>query len=89
MWVVGLMSGTSADAIDAALVEWPDGAEARPSRLLAYQEFPHEPSLQTEIHRLAAGELPGEAMLAELIRLDRVLAQAARARRDNEGGADA
>lgn len=74
MWVVGLMSGTSADAIDAALVEWPDGAEARPFRLLAYQEFPHAPALQSEIHRLAAGELPGEAMLAELVRLDRILA---------------
>lgn len=74
MWVVGLMSGTSADAIDAALVEWPDGVAARPFRLLAYQELPHDPSLQTEIHRLAAGELPGEAMLAELVRLDRVLA---------------
>ena len=74
MWVVGLMSGTSADAIDAALVEWPDGAAARPFRLLAYQEFPHQPALQSEIHRLAAGELPGEAMLAELVRLDRVIA---------------
>jgi len=74
MWVVGLMSGTSADAIDAALVEWPDGAAARPFRLLAYQEFPHDGALQSEIHRLAAGELPGEAMLAELVRLDRVLA---------------
>lgn len=73
MWIVGLMSGTSADAIDAALVEWPEGAEARPFRLLAYQEFPHAPELQREIHRLAAGELPGEAMLAELVRLDRVL----------------
>ena len=74
MWVVGLMSGTSADAIDAALVEWPDGAAARPFRLLAYQEFPHTPALQSEIHRLAAGELPGAAMLAELVRLDRVIA---------------
>ncbi len=74
MWVVGLMSGTSADAIDAALVEWPDCVAARPFRLLAYREFPHAPALQSEIHRLAAGELPGEAMLAELVRLDRVLA---------------
>lgn len=74
MWVVGLMSGTSADAIDAALVEWPDDRRARPFRLLAYREEPHDPVLQTEIHRLAAGELPGEAMLAELIRLDRLIA---------------
>ena len=74
MWVVGLMSGTSADAIDAALVEWPECDSARPFRLLAYREFPHAPTLQAEIHRLAAGELPGEAMLEELIRLDRELA---------------
>ncbi|MEZ4330705.1 MAG: anhydro-N-acetylmuramic acid kinase [Myxococcota bacterium] len=74
MWVVGLMSGTSADAIDAALVEWPEDRGARPFRLLAYHEQAHDPVLQTEIHRLAAGELPGEAMLAELVRLDRVIA---------------
>ena len=29
------MSGTSADGVDAALVEWPDEASARPFRLLA------------------------------------------------------
>ncbi|MEZ4291623.1 MAG: anhydro-N-acetylmuramic acid kinase [Myxococcota bacterium] len=89
MWVVGLMSGTSADAIDAALVEWPECDSARPFRLLAYREFPHAPTLQAEIHRLAAGELPGEAMLEELIRLDRELAdrfaEATRALLDEAG----
>jgi anhydro-N-acetylmuramic acid kinase len=74
MWVVGLMSGTSADAIDVALVEWPDGASARPFRLIAFREFRHPESLQSEIHRLAAGELVATEMLEELIRLDRVLA---------------
>lgn len=74
MWVVGLMSGTSADAIDAALVEWPESGDARPFRLIAYREFPHAESLQKEIHRLAAGELAGPQMLEELVRLDRVLA---------------
>jgi len=76
MWVVGLMSGTSADAIDVALVEWPGAEEARPFELLAYREFPHSESLQSEIHRLAAGDLPATAMLEELIRLDRVLGDA-------------
>ena len=76
MWVVGLMSGTSADAIDVALVEWPDGAEARPFELIAFDEYPHPESLQSEIHRLAAGELDAGQMLEELIRLDRVLADA-------------
>jgi anhydro-N-acetylmuramic acid kinase len=74
MWIVGLMSGTSADAIDAALVEWPDVADARPFRLIAFREFPHSESLQREIHRLAAGELDSTKMLEELVRLDRVLA---------------
>jgi anhydro-N-acetylmuramic acid kinase len=74
MRVVGLMSGTSADAIDVALVDWPDGAAARPFELIAFREFKHPESLQTEIHRLAAGELDSGEMLEELIRLDRVLA---------------
>jgi len=76
MRVVGLMSGTSADGIDAALVEWPDGPEARPFELVVYLERPHPESLQAEIHRLAAGELPADQILAEQIRLDRVLADA-------------
>ncbi len=74
MWVVGLMSGTSADAIDAALVEWPEDGAAKPFRLIAYREFPHTESLQNEIHCLAAGDLPGAKMLEELVRLDRVIA---------------
>jgi len=73
---VGLMSGTSADAIDVALVEWPDDREARPFRLIAFREFKHPQSLQSEIHRLAAGELEATEMLEELVRLDRVLADA-------------
>jgi len=74
MWIVGLMSGTSADAIDVALVDWPEGADARPFELIAFREVPHPNSLQREIHRLAAGELEAGRMLEELVRLDRVLA---------------
>ncbi len=69
------MSGTSADAIDVAIVDWPDSFEAHPFELIAYRELPHPESLQAEIHRLAAGELPATAMLAELVRLDRVIAE--------------
>ena len=75
MRIVGLMSGTSADAIDVAIVDWPDTSEVRPFELIAYRELPHPESLQAEIHRLAAGELPAAAMLAELVRLDRVIAE--------------
>lgn len=70
MRVVGLMSGTSADAIDAALVEWPDGPAARPFRLLAYREDPLPPALRDRIHRLAAGRAPGAEALRELATLD-------------------
>ncbi len=74
MRVVGLMSGTSADAVDAALVEWPDDAAARPFRLLAYREERFAPELQRRIHRLAAGRLPAAEVLREMMRLDALLA---------------
>ncbi|MDP6243782.1 MAG: anhydro-N-acetylmuramic acid kinase, partial [Myxococcota bacterium] len=64
------MSGTSADGVDAALMEWPEGTEPRPFRLLAFRELPFPENLQERIHRLAAGRsAPGEA-LRELAALD-------------------
>src|SRR5262245_65961976 len=63
--VVGLMSGTSADGVDAALVEWPDGPEARPFRLLGFHSDPFAPELQARIHRLAAGRAPAGQALRE------------------------
>lgn len=75
MRIVGLMSGTSADAVDAALVEWPEaGDEPQPFALLAFREQPLEPELQARIHTLAAAELPGKQALAELAALDVLLA---------------
>ena len=70
MRVIGLMSGTSADAVDAALVEWPDDASARPFELLAFREDPLAFELQDRIHGLAAGRVPGAEALRELLRLD-------------------
>ncbi len=70
MRVIGLMSGTSADAVDAALVEWPDGEAARPFRLLAHREDPLPAALQERIHRLAAGRCAPGAALRELAALD-------------------
>jgi anhydro-N-acetylmuramic acid kinase len=68
--VVGLMSGTSADAVDAALVEWPDGRDAQPFRLLAAREDRLPPELQSRIHVLAAGRVDAGRALAELASLD-------------------
>jgi len=75
MRVIGLMSGTSADGIDAALVEWPDDGAARPFRLMSHVETPFEPELQARIHRLAAGRVPGPDALRELGALDVALGE--------------
>lgn len=64
------MSGTSADGVDAALVEWPEGEAARPFELLAFHESPYPPELQERIHCVAAGRSePGRA-LADYAALD-------------------
>lgn len=75
MRVIGLMSGTSADGVDAALVEWPDAAEALPFRLLAFRQDDFEGALQERVHRLAAGRVPGNEALRELVSLDVALAE--------------
>ena len=68
--VIGLMSGTSADGLDAALVEWPDDGAVRPFRLLGFVEQSFPPELQDRIHRLAAGRVPSSEVLRELALLD-------------------
>jgi anhydro-N-acetylmuramic acid kinase len=73
--VIGLMSGTSADGVDAALVEWPEPPASKPFRLLGYRETPFSPELQERIHRLAAGRVPASEALAELAGLDVALGE--------------
>jgi anhydro-N-acetylmuramic acid kinase len=68
--VIGLMSGTSADAVDAALVEWPEGEAVRPFALRAFLEAPLPAELQARIHRLAAGRTEPAESLRELAALD-------------------
>jgi anhydro-N-acetylmuramic acid kinase len=75
MRVIGLMSGTSADGVDAALVEWPPGDAARPFRLLAQREDPFPAQLQQRIHALAAGRCAPGAGLRELAALDVALGE--------------
>jgi len=70
--VVGLMTGTSADAVDAALVRMDGlGLESR-GELLAYRETPLEPALRREILEVA-----GAPSLApeRLMRLDAALGE--------------
>ncbi len=53
MYAVGLMSGTSADGIDAALIEI-SGPPAQPSvRLLAGQTYPYAPTYSRPSGRCA------------------------------------
>ena len=89
MRVIGLMSGTSADAVDAALVEWPGGTSPRPFTLRGAIEVPLASAERARIHALAAGEVPGPDVLAELVSLDRCLgerfAEAARAVAESAG----
>ncbi len=75
MRVIGLLSGTSADGVDAALVAWPDDGSFHPFRLEGYREDPFEPELQDRIHALAAGRLAGSDVLGELLALDVLVAE--------------
>ncbi len=56
---IGLMSGTSADAIDAVLVDF----SQPPLKLLAHHSSPLPPDTRAAIHKLAQpGSPPSEAM---------------------------
>ncbi|NLP12075.1 anhydro-N-acetylmuramic acid kinase [bacterium] len=55
--VVGLMSGTSADGIDAALVRLSDHPGKRPIHLLGYATFSHPPALQEKILQIASNSM--------------------------------
>ncbi len=72
---LGLISGTSADGIDAALVEFPDaGAQARGLRLLAAHVHPWAPPLRERLVAIGQGGEP--ASLDELGHLDVQVGQA-------------
>ena len=64
-WIVGLMTGTSGDGVDAALVEFTGPTGASRPRLAAYRETPFDPSLRSEILEVCASEsLPLERLMA-------------------------
>jgi anhydro-N-acetylmuramic acid kinase len=83
--VVGLISGTSADGIDAALVELEGAGETTRARLLDFRTRPFDRDLRTRV--LALGEAPADELLRVHYRLGEEFARAAlevmvQARRD-------
>jgi anhydro-N-acetylmuramic acid kinase len=70
--IVGLMSGTSADAVDAVLVRFSGlGMETR-HEILAYRESPLKPALRREVLEVAAAQ---ELAPERLMRLDAALGE--------------
>jgi anhydro-N-acetylmuramic acid kinase len=63
MNVIGLMSGTSADGIDSALVAF----EGERFKLTAFQMIPYPPKLRK---RVLAASSPRESRLEEVVRLN-------------------
>ena len=69
------MSGTSADGVDAALVEWPDGPEARPSGWSRSKRRPSSRRSSSASTGSRRGALPGAEVLRELAALDVALGE--------------
>ena len=63
---VGLMSGTSMDGIDAALVRLTGPAERPRVRLLAFDSLPYPPEVRQWVMGVAAGELTSAGGVSRL-----------------------
>jgi anhydro-N-acetylmuramic acid kinase len=70
--VVGLMSGTSVDGIDAALVEIAGHGDAAKVKLLAFDSYPFPPELRARVFRLFN---PREARVDAICQLDFLLGE--------------
>ncbi len=82
--VIGLISGTSVDGIDAAFVEIKSSSTSVQIQLIAAQTYPYSPELRSQILRLCGGE---SISMAELAQLDDAIAIAfAQAARAIQGG---
>jgi anhydro-N-acetylmuramic acid kinase len=63
---VGLMSGTSMDGIDAALLRISGPAERPHARLVAFATTPYRPEVRRRIARVAAGEPASAGLISQL-----------------------
>lgn len=70
--IVGLMTGTSADAVDAALVRFRGHGLACTHEMLSYRETPLEPALRREVLALAGA---AEVAPERIMRLDTALGE--------------
>jgi len=90
--VIGLMSGTSADGIDAALVQLSGSGESINASLIAYEERPYSEAVRRAIVSLFALDAPVADVCRMNYVLGRLFAEAAlelMARRDlKPGGVD-
>ena len=73
--IVGLISGTSADGIDAALVEVRGHRQTTEARLLGFLTRPYDPDLRRRV--LALGEARADELLRVHYRLGEEFARAA------------
>lgn len=64
--VIGLMSGTSADGVDAALVHMEGCGENTKLRLIAYISVPFEKDVREQILKIAEGNYGGSAELCRM-----------------------
>jgi anhydro-N-acetylmuramic acid kinase len=72
MLLIGLMSGTSADGVDAALVEIEGEGRGVSLRLVHFVSVPFEPSMRAAVLRLCA---PGEGTAQEICALNSALGE--------------
>ncbi len=77
-WAIGIMTGTSADGADAALVAIDRGAAPRKTRLVVLRSRPYVPELRSRVLRAQEGTLAMRELLALHVELGRHAALAAR-----------
>lgn len=78
MLVLGLMSGTSADGIDVALVRISGPAVSPRSKLIGFTDFAYPPTVRTALLRLANGASTTTREISQLnFRLGQIFADAA------------